>query len=83
MSIPRRDPNFTMADLAEVGDRFLEAGREYWKAAHKAGIDGAAIWLISEDGEMVIFTRGEYRYTLMGNIEQIGPARAFGVAGDE
>ena len=83
MSIPRRDPNFTMADLADVGDRFLKAGRDYWEAAHKAGVDGAVIWLTSTDGEMVIFTRGEYRLTLLSNIDRIGPARDFGFVADK
>lgn len=83
MTIPRRDPNFTMKDLAKVGDRFLEAGYAYWEAAHKAGISGAVIWLEGEDGRCAIFTRGEYKQQLVGNIERLGPTRSFGAMTDE
>ena len=78
MSIPKRDPAFTMSDLAVVGDKLLQAGRDYWAAAQKAGVEGAVIWLTSDNGEMVIFTRGEYRYTLLSNIDRIGPCRSYG-----
>lgn len=83
MSIPARDPNFTMAQLEEEGRKLLEAAYNYWEAAHKAGISGAVIWLQDDDGKLVIFTRGEYRATLMQGIEKIGPARHFGAVKDE
>lgn len=82
MSIPRRDPNYTMSDLQGVGQKLLEAGMEYWEAAHKAGIDGAVIWVESDEG-LVIFTRGEYRHDLLTNIEHTGPVRSFGASGNE
>ena len=84
MSIPRIDPSFTTEDLSKVGDAFLEAGRNYWEAAHKAGMNGAIIWLTSVSGELVMFTRGEYRETLLINIDYVGgPGRSFGASGDE
>jgi hypothetical protein len=83
MSIPHRDPNFTMADLHEVGKRFLEAANAYWEAAHKAGIQGAVIWLTAEDGGMAIYTRREYRERLLVNIDRLGPATAFGAVKEE
>jgi hypothetical protein len=78
MSIPRRDPTFTMKDLAKVGDKFLAAGYAYWEAAHKAGIEGAVIWLQDTNGRMVVFTRGEYSQQIVGNIERLGPVKQFG-----
>jgi hypothetical protein len=83
MSIPRRDPNFTMADLDKVGQKLLDVSHEYWEAAHKAGIDGAVIWLQGDDGRLVIVTRGEYRDHLMKGIERIGTPRHFGRVKDE
>lgn len=78
--IPRRDPNFTMDDLQKVGAKLLSAGLEYWEAAHKAGIDGAVIWVQGDEG-MSIFTRGEYRHQLLSNIERMGPVKSFGAGG--
>jgi hypothetical protein len=68
----------TMDELREAGDRLLIAAQEYWVAAHKAGISGAVIWLEDRDKGLVIFTRGEYRATILRNIHEIGPARVFG-----
>lgn len=83
MSLPRRDPNFTMADLEKAGEKFLAAGQEYFDAFHKAGGSGAVIWLGAEDGKLAIFTRGEYRHVLMSNIDQIGQTKLFGATVDE
>lgn len=82
MSIPRRDPNFTMADLEKVGERFLEAGLAYWEAMHKAGIDGAISWLQDRDGALVLYTRGEYRDLLLNNVERLGEVYSFGSGGE-
>ena len=78
MSIPRRDPNFTMADLQAAADKWMDAGYEYWVAAAKAGINGAVIWVADTDGRMSVFTRGEYRQTILQNIDRMGQAREFG-----
>jgi hypothetical protein len=77
MSLPQRDPNFTVAELELIGQKLLDAAFEYWIAAHKAGIHGAVIWLKSRD-RFVIFTRGEYAEQLMRNIEDISPTIQFG-----
>ena len=82
MSIPRRDPNYTMAQLQEEADRFQEAGIRYWEAMHKAGIGGAIAWVQGKEG-LTLFTRGEYRDTLLRNVERIGPITHFGSASDE
>jgi hypothetical protein len=82
MSIPRIDPNFTVAELSKIGEEFLDAGRRYWEAAHRAGINGAVIWLTSSSGEFALFTRGEYRHIIMQNIEPLGAMHSFGTVGD-
>ena len=57
--------------LMEAGTRFLEAAREYRKAFLEDVGGAAVIWLTDKDGSMVIFTRGEYRSTLMENIHRL------------
>jgi hypothetical protein len=80
VSLPRRDPSITIEDLREAGARFLEAGEAYWEMMQKTGIGGAVAWCSSTEGGLAIFTRGEYRETLLRNIEQIGPTHSFGAA---
>jgi hypothetical protein len=78
MSIPKRDPNFTVSDLQKSAQRFVDAAYAYWEDAHKAGIEGAVVWVKTTEG-CVIFTRGEYLHELLKNVEKIyGPTVAFG-----
>lgn len=72
-----------MDELKECGQRLLDTALEYHAIANKLGIVGAVIWLMGSDGEMVIVTRGEYRDTLLRNIEYRGPARHFGHSVDD
>ena len=72
----------TNAELRMVGEDLLEAARRYWEAAHRHGVSGAVIWLQGMDGRLVIVTRGEYKETLMRNIDHLGPAYMFGAAVD-
>jgi hypothetical protein len=79
MSIPRKDPNFTMKELRKAAEHFRAAGYRYWEAMHRAGIpSGAIAWVQSLDGSLVLFTRGEYLDTLLKNIPEIGPTTFFG-----
>lgn len=73
----------TMDELNEEAALFLAAGHRYWKAAHKAGISGAVIWLKDTDGFGVIFTRGEYCDRIVRNIEGQGPTKYFGAMKEE
>jgi hypothetical protein len=85
VSIPRRDPAMTVEELRKYARKFLDAGYEYWQAAKKAGVSGAVIWLTDADGRMVLITRGEYRHTIMQNIDRIGGTQdvSFGANGEE
>ena len=79
MSIPRRDPNFTMKELQKAGDNFSASGLRYWEAMNRAGIpSGAIAWLKNGDGSLVLYTRGEYLDVLLTNIPNIGPVTFFG-----
>ena len=73
MSIPRRDPSFTMADLQKSADKFLAAGQEYWDACRKAGLNLGSVTYIDDAAKgMAIFTRGEYRGRILQNIPDVG-----------
>lgn len=73
MSIPRRDPNVTMADVQKAADVFLAAGQAYWDVCRKAGLDvGSVTWIEDSSKGLAIFTRGEYRDTILRNIPELG-----------
>jgi hypothetical protein len=86
MSIPRIDPSLGIADLKQSGDRLMEAAYDYWEMCHKTGlVQGAVVFLTDAEGQMVIFTRGEYRAQLMQNIDELGLGEPvmFGAVGSE
>ena len=73
------EPKLTMDELNEVAAEFLAAGHKYWKAAQRAGIGGAVIWVSDTADGFVLFSRGEYRETLMRNIDYLSDnVRYFG-----
>lgn len=61
------------ADLQKAGQALLDAAYAYWEIAQKARTGGALFWLDDDAGRTVIFTRGEYRNTLMSNIDRLRP----------
>lgn len=70
MSIPRlRDVSET--ELRASAQALLDAAYAYWKIMQEAGEGGALFWLDDCAGHTVIFTRGEYRSTLMSNVDQL------------
>jgi len=78
MSIPRKDPTYTVDMLHEDGKAFLAAGLKFWEGRAKAGMSGAIAYYKDSDLGMVIFTRGEYSQQLVDNIEGQGPVYIFG-----
>lgn len=70
MSIPRRR-EVTEAEMQEKGQKLLDATYDYWKIMQEAGEGGALFWLRDTSGKTVIFTRGEYRATLLHNVDQL------------
>lgn len=86
MSIPRRDPDLGIEDLQKSADKLMDAAYEYWEMCHRTGLlQGAVVFLTDAEGHMVIFTRGEYRKTLMENIDKLGLGEPvmFGAVGSE
>ena len=78
MSIPRKDPNYTVDQLHKDAQVFIEAGLRFWEGRAKAGMDGAIAWYKDSSKGTVIFTRGEYSQQLINNIENQGPVFKFG-----
>jgi len=78
MSIPKRDPNYTVKDLHKDARKFLKAGLRFWEGRAKAGMDGAIAYYYDSNLGMVVFTRGEYHQQILGNIEAQGPVYHFG-----
>jgi hypothetical protein len=65
----------------EAGQKLLDAAHEFWNACYDEGQYGAVQWLTGSRGELVIFTRGEYRGQLMENITKLSedePVHFFG-----
>lgn len=58
-------------ELREAANRLLTAAMDYYEAYRRAGCQGAVVWLKDTAGRMVILTRGEYRDTLMRNIDRL------------
>ena len=54
-----------------AGQELLDAAYRFWDACHQEGQYGAVQWLTGTNGELVIFTRGEYRDRLMSNIDTL------------
>ena len=54
-----------------VAQKLLDAAWEFWESCIAEGQEGAVQWLAGTYGELVIFTRGEYREQLMANIRAL------------
>jgi hypothetical protein len=70
MSIPKRR-EVQEAELQAAGQKLLDAAYAYWKLMQEAGQGGALFWLDDSAGKTVLFTRGEYRATLLRNVDQL------------
>ena len=61
----------------------LDAAQAFWEACHKEGQWGAVQWLEGAGGELLIYTRGEYRERLMANIETLPNVEKMHLFGEE
>lgn len=50
-----------------AGQKLWDAAQEFWEACHAEGQYGV-VWLLGTSGELLIYTRGEYRERLMLNL---------------
>lgn len=59
------------SELELAAKELFEAAMRYWEAFRRETGGAAVVWLTDDEGRMVMLTRGEYRNTLMQNIEQL------------
>lgn len=59
------------SDLYKRGQELLLAAKNYWDEYRKLFTRGAVVWLESESGALVVFTRSEYKRGLMEVVEGI------------
>ena len=55
----------------KAGQNLLTAAMNFWKACRDEGQHGAVQWLEGSNGELLIFTRAEYREHLMRGIHSM------------
>jgi hypothetical protein len=54
-----------------AGQKLIDAAQDFWDACRQEGQDGSVQWLEGSNGELLIYTRAEYRQTLMSNIHSL------------
>lgn len=55
--------------LFDASKELLAAAYEFFEARKASGNSGAVSWVDFENGEVLIFTRGEYKAQLLNNID--------------
>ena len=66
-----------------AAQKLLNAAHDFWADCHDEGQYGAVQWLTGTMGELIIFTRGEYRDQLMMNIDALPNAEKMHFFGEE
>jgi len=66
-----------------TGQKLLDAAQDFWDACHAEGQYGAVQWLTGTNGELLIFTRGEYREQLMRNIDTLSCVEKIHLFGEQ
>jgi hypothetical protein len=71
--------------LRESADQLAKAGHAFWSTCREEAGGGAVRWLDFSDGTLIIFTRGEYRESLLAGVHDIPgiPVMRFQDDGDE
>lgn len=57
--------------LHDAAQRLLAAALAYWREYARVTGGNGVVWLAGSGGELVILTRGEYRDTLMQNVDRL------------
>ena len=58
--------------LFKKGQKLLKAASEYWEEYQKTCDGRSVVWLESESGALVLFTRSEYKMDIMSVVDNIG-----------
>lgn len=69
------ETNKTIAKDSELADRaraLLSAAYDYWQTYQKECARGAVVWLEGDDGHFVLFTRSEYKESIMASVYREG-----------
>ncbi len=53
------------SELQQKGMALLSAAHEYWKVYQRECGRGAVVWLENDNGHFVLFTRSEYKESIM------------------
>ena len=64
--------DMTCDEHFDASNFLLNAAQEWWEASKRANVHGAVKWLDSEEGALLIYTRGEYKDALLENIHKLG-----------
>ena len=67
----------------KAAKKLLDAAHDFFRACHDEGQYGAVQWLTGTGGELIIFTRGEYREHLLDRIPSLPNAGKIHVFGEE
>jgi hypothetical protein len=59
----------------KAGTKLLIAAQEFWDACRDEGQGGAVQWLEGSGGQLLIYTRGEYRQHLMQAVHSLPSAK--------
>lgn len=59
------------SELAKRGQALIDAGQAYWDEYRRVCGGDAVVWLLDDEGKLIVFTRGEYRGQIMENINRI------------
>jgi hypothetical protein len=63
---PKKD-----SELYRKGQALIEAGQAYWEEYQKVCTPGAIVWLTMNNGNFILFTRGEYKEDLISVIQDL------------
>ncbi|MEA1878626.1 MAG: hypothetical protein U9N86_17425 [Bacteroidota bacterium] len=65
-----------------TAQKLLDTAQDFWDACHEEGQQGAVQWLEGTGNELLIYTRSEYRETLMANINKLPRSKVHYFKGD-
>jgi hypothetical protein len=58
-------------NLHKKAHSLVKAAREFWEERQRIGALGAVCWIEVESGEMVLFTRSEYKEKILDNVFEL------------
>jgi len=56
------------SEIGKAATRLLQAAADYWEIYQKVCGGAAVVWVDNDKGNFVLFTRGEYRDSIMREV---------------